>query len=164
MLLVENFSKMDKSTIEHFWYAFLASLPPNSQYFGKKFVAESFGDTPALAEELSQLVVSGIKTGTCSALWQWEAERNPIPQPGLISIVLDGQSEPVCIIETTEVFVCRFNVVDDEFARAEGEGDLSLEYWRAAHTNFFSRALPKIGKEFSENMPLVCERFRVIYK
>jgi len=164
MLLVENFANMDESTIDHFWYAFLSSLPPDSRYFGKTYVVESFGDNPALADELGQLVVSGIKTGTSSALWEWEAKGNPIPQPGLISIVLDGQGKPMCIIETTEVVVCRFNVVDDEFAHAEGEGDLSLEYWRKAHTNFFSRVLPKIGKEFSENMPLVCERFRVIYK
>ena len=155
---------MNKSDIEHYWYAFLSSLPANSKYFGKTYVVEGFGDNPMLAEELAQLVVSGIKTGTCSALWEWEAEGNPIPQPGLISIVLDGQDQPICIIETTEVLVCRFNAVDEEFARAEGEGDLSLEYWREAHTKFFSRVLPKVGMEFSENMPLVCERFKLIYK
>jgi uncharacterized protein YhfF len=155
---------MDNSNIERYWYAFLASLPANSHYFGKTYVAESFGDNPNLADELGQLIVSGIKTGTCSALWEWEAEGNSIPQPGLISIVLDGLGQPICIIETTEVSVSRFNTVDEEFARAEGEGDLSLAYWREAHTKFFSRVLPKIGKQFSEDMPLVCERFKLIYK
>lgn len=164
MLLVENSYKMDESAIEQFWYAFLASLPPNSRYFGKHFVVESFGDTPALASELGQLVVLGNKTGTSSALWEWEAEKNPIPQPGLISIVVSGHGKPMCIVETIEVAVCRFKDVDDEFAYSEGEGDRSLEYWRKAHTEFFSRTLTKIGKEFSEDMPLVCERFKVIYK
>jgi uncharacterized protein YhfF len=37
-------------------------------------------------------------------------------------------------------------------------------HWEKAHKNFLSRYLPKIGKEFSEDMPLVCERFRVVYK
>ena len=155
---------MDKSKIAHYWFAFLESLPPTSTYFGKIYAAEGFGDSPALADELGQLIVRGIKTGTCSALWEWEAEKNPIPQIGLISIVLDGQENPMCIIETIEVFVCRFKDVNEEFAYSEGEGDLSLEYWRKAHTNFFSRVLPKFGREFSEDMPLVCERFKVIYK
>jgi uncharacterized protein YhfF len=155
---------MNKSDIEHYWYAFLATLPSNSLYFGKTYVAERFGDTPKLADELVQLVLSGIKTGICSALWEWEAEGKSIPQPGWISIVLDGRDQPVCITETTEVSVCRFNAVVEEFAQVEGEGDLSLEYWREAHINFFSRVLPKIGKEFSKDMPVVCERFRVIYK
>jgi uncharacterized protein YhfF len=155
---------MNKSKIEHYWYAFLSSLPAHSTYFGKTYVAEGFGDNPKLADELGQLIVSGKKTGTCSALWEWEAEGKPIPQPGLISIVLDGLDHPICIIETTHVLVSRFNKVDEEFARAEGEGDLSLEYWREAHKKFFSRVLSKFDKEFSEDMPLVCERFKIIYK
>ncbi len=155
---------MNKSDIEHYWYAFLASLPASSLYFGKSYVVEPFGDNPKLADELGYLIVSGIKTGTCSALWEWEAEGKPIPKPGLISIVLNGLDQPICIIETTEVSVQRFNAVDEEFGRAEGEGDLSLEYWRKAHTKFFSRVLPQFGREFSEDMPLVCERFKIIYK
>jgi uncharacterized protein YhfF len=155
---------MNESEIERYWYAFLSNLPANSKYFGKPYVAEGFGDNPKLVDELGQLILSGKKTGTCSALWEWEAEGNPIPQPGMISIVLDGLDHPICIIETTEVLVSRFNAVDEEFAHAEGEGDLSLEYWRQAHTKFFSRVLPKFGREFSEDMPLVCERFKIIYK
>jgi uncharacterized protein YhfF len=164
ILLVENLCKMNKSNIEHYWYAFLASLPPNSRYFGKAYIAEGFGDTPKLADELGQLVASGIKKATCSALWEWEAKGEPIPQPGLLSIVLDGLEHPLCIIETIEVSVSRFNTVDEEFAHDEGEGDLSLEYWREAHAKYFSRVLPKIGRQFIEDMPLVCERFRIIYK
>jgi uncharacterized protein YhfF len=117
-----------------------------------------------MADELGGLIAEGIKTGTCSALWEWEAEGNPIPEVGLITIALDGRGNPLCIVETTEITVRNYNDVDAEFARSEGEGDLSLEYWREAHRSFFSRTLPKIGKEFSEDMPLVCERFRMIYK
>jgi uncharacterized protein YhfF len=150
--------------IESYWNDFLATLPASSPYRNKTYIAEGFGDNPKLADELGQLVLSGIKTGTCSAVWEWEAEGNPIPEVGTISITLNGQGEPICILETTEITLRRFNEVDEEFARSEGEGDLSLRYWREAHTNFFSRILPKVGKEFSEEMPLVCERFRVIYK
>jgi uncharacterized protein YhfF len=150
--------------IEEYWSAFLASQPADSPYYQKSYVAEGFGDGSALADELGGLIVSGIKTGTCSSLWEWQAEGNPIPEVGLISIVLDGQGQPLCIIETTEVTQRRFDEVDADFARAEGEGDLSLEYWRSAHQTFFSRTLPKIGRQFNTNMPLVCERFQLIYK
>ncbi|MBC7878118.1 MAG: ASCH domain-containing protein [Anaerolineales bacterium] len=150
--------------IEQYWKSFLSTLSPDSPYHGKSYIAEWFGDNPELADELGQLVLSGIKTGTCSAVWEWEAEGNPIPEVGLISITLDGHNNPICILETTEVTLRRFNEVDEDFARSEGEGDLTLEYWRKAHTNFFSRILPKFGREFSEDMPLVCERFKVIYK
>ncbi|GAB1471602.1 ASCH domain-containing protein [Chloroflexota bacterium] len=155
---------MNDSKIEKYWNDFLATQPSDSSYHGRPYVAEAFGDHPKLADELGALIVNGTKTGTCSALWEWEAEGNPIPEVGLISITLNGADEPICIIETTEVTFRRFNEVDEDFAYSEGEGDRTLNYWREAHTRFFTRILSKIGKEFSEDMPLVCERFRVIYK
>ncbi|HSL43333.1 MAG TPA: ASCH domain-containing protein [Anaerolineales bacterium] len=155
---------MTEETIKNYWEQFLASLPPDSPYHTKTYVAEGWGDSPALAEELGALIVQGIKTATCSALWEWQAEGNPIPQPSLITIALDGRGEPLCIVETFEVTIRKYNEVDADFAREEGEGDFSLDYWRAAHRNYFSRVLPNIGKQFSEEMPLVCERFRVIYQ
>jgi uncharacterized protein YhfF len=77
--------------------------------------------------------------------------------------LLDGQENPVCIIETTEVSIKPYNQVDAAFAFEEGEGDRSLEYWREAHWRFFSRTLPKIVKEPTQDMPLVCEQFRVVF-
>jgi uncharacterized protein YhfF len=155
---------MTVSTIETYWNDFLATQPLVSPYYGRTYVAEAFGDNPQLADELGALIVNGVKTGTCSALWEWEAEGNPIPEVGLISITLNGAGEPICIIETTEVTQRRFNEVDEDFAYSEGEGDRTLQYWREAHTRFFSRVLAKIGRNFSEDMPLICERFKVIYK
>jgi len=155
---------MSEETVKAYWQKFLSALPRDSPYHTKTYTAEGWGDSPEMADELGALIAKGIKTGTCSALWEWEAEDNPIPEKGLVTIVINGKGEPLCIVETTDVFIRKYNEVDADFACAEGEGDLSLEYWREAHKNFFSRTLSKIGKGFSEEMPLVCERFRVIYK
>lgn len=155
---------MTEQDVIAYWQKFLSILPPDSSYRTKSYVAESWGDSPELANELGDLIYRDIKTATCSALWEWEAENKPIPQDGQITIVLNGNGEPLCIVETTDVTVRKYNEVDSDFAQAEGEGDFSLEYWRQAHRNYFSRTLPKIGREFSEEMPLVCERFKVIYK
>jgi uncharacterized protein YhfF len=156
--------KMRKVSIEQYWQEFLADLPADSPYRTKNYVPESRGDGPKLADELGALIAAGIKTDTCSALWEWEAEDEPNPETGTVTIVLNGSGEPLCIVETVEVVVRKYNEVDAEFARQEGEGDLPLEYWREVHRNVFSRSLPKIGKEVNEEMPLVCERFRLIYK
>lgn len=155
---------MTNPNIEKYWESFLASLPSDSPYHGKSYIAEGFGDNSELADELGQLVLAGIKTGTCSAVWEYEAEGQPFPQTGTLWIVLDGKGKPLCVTKTTEITFRSYSDVDEEFARSEGEGDLSLKYWREAHLTFFSRVLPKFGKEFSEDMPLVCERFQVIYK
>lgn len=155
---------MDNKLIKNYWDAFLATLPPDAPYHNASYTAEYFGDNPTLADQLAEVIVSGRKTATCSCLWEWEAEEEDLPQPGLVTIVLDGKEEPVAIIETTEVTIKPFNKVDAQFASEEGEGDQTLEYWRQAHTNYFNRVLPKIDKQFAEDIPLVCERFKLIYK
>jgi uncharacterized protein YhfF len=149
--------------IQDYWQTFLSTLPPHSPDRSKSYHAEAWGDGPEMADELGVLIAAGTKTGTCSALWEWEAEGEPLPDAGTVTVVVDGRGEPLCIVETTEVTIRKYNEVDADFARAEGEGDLSLAYWQEAHRRFFSRSLPKIGLEFSEEMPLVCEGFQLIY-
>jgi uncharacterized protein YhfF len=112
----------------------------------------AFGDGPLLADELLDLVLKGVKTATCST----EDEPNT-STPGEPWIVLDGRGQPRCVIETTEVSYRRFGEVDAAFASDEGEGDRSLAYWREAHRKYFGRQ----GK-FSEDMMLMCERFRLV--
>jgi len=112
----------------------------------------AFGDGPKLANELLELVIEGVKTATCST----EDEPNT-SAPGERWVVLDGNGEPRCVIESTEVTYRRFDEVDAAFAYDEGEGDRSLAYWRNAHRAYFGR----LGR-FSEDMMLMCERFRVV--
>ena len=155
---------MDDDRLEAYWSGYLETLPAGSPMRDEQYVAEGWGDSPRLADELGTLIVTGAKTATCSALWEYEAEGSALPEAGSKTIVLDGQDDPLCIVETTEVVVRPYDEVDAKFAYEEGEGHRSLEYWRDAHWRFFSRTLPTIGKEPSVDMPLVCERFRVIYE
>jgi uncharacterized protein YhfF len=145
-----------------YWSGYLETLPAGSPVPGDRYVAEAWGDSPRLADELGASIMDGTKTATCSALWEYGAEGSTLPEVDLKTIVLDGQGDPLCIVETTEVVVRPYQEVDASFAYEEGEGDRSLEYWRDAHWRFFSRTLPTIGREPTVDMPLVCERFRVI--
>jgi uncharacterized protein YhfF len=112
----------------------------------------AFGDGPDLADELLELVIKGIKTATCST----EDEPNTSAS-GERWVVLDGSGEPRCVIESTEVTYRRFHEIDAAFAHDEGEGDRSLAHWRSAHRAYFGR----LGR-FSEDMMLMCERFRLV--
>jgi uncharacterized protein YhfF len=152
-----------ENEIERVWQAYLNSLPEVSAAPGT-YEAWSFGDNPDMADELADLVLRGIKTATAGLLWEYEAEGEVLPQPGDASIVLDGTGSPACVIETVQVEVKPFNQVDAAFAHDEGEGDRSLDTWRRVHWRFFSRACGRIGRTSSETMPVVCERFRVMYR
>ena len=112
----------------------------------------SFGDNPALADELAELVLAGKKTATC-----WAAEQGLLTDVGKRMVVLDGVGRPRAVIETVELTQHRFPDVDAAFANDEGEGDRTLAYWRRAHEVYFTR----LG-QFTPDMLLWCERFRVV--
>lgn len=124
--------------------------------------AWAFGATPEQADSLLALVLDGVKTGTAGALWDYEAEGEPIAEVGSLWIILDGSARPRALIETTAVAVVPFDQVDAEHARSEGEDDLSLASWRRIHEDFF-RSHASHDRGFQPDMPVVCERFRVLY-
>jgi uncharacterized protein YhfF len=145
-----------------YWQDYLDRLSRDLDQEPKLFAVFSFGDSKELADELAALVRQGIKTATCSALVGYEKDQTPLPQKGDLSVVLDGSGNPVFVIENVSVVILPFNEVSEQFAFEEGEGDRSLTEWRIAHENYFRRN--HFGKRvFDETMPLVCERFKVVY-
>lgn len=122
---------------------------PNAQVW-------AFGDSPELADELVDLVLKGRKTATCSAVSAYE-NGEEAPVPGGYSIILNGGGSPVCVIQTLSLITLKFSQVSADQARKEGEGDLSLSYWRREHQIFFER-----NGEFSEDMPLIFEEFMLV--
>ena len=113
----------------------------------------SFGDSAELADELLELVLIGKKTATAWAA----AEGDKGVVVGKRWIVKDGQGRSGAILETVELTRRRFGEVDAAFAHDEGEGDRSLAWWREAHKRYFTQR-----GEFSPDMELYCERFRLI--
>lgn len=155
---------MLSAPVQAYYRRFLASLPADSPYHACRWCAEPWGDSPALAEELGALIVRGIKTAACGTLWEYEAEGADSPALDLLTVVLDGSGQPLCIIETTQIEVKPFNQIDAAFAYAEGEGDRSYQYWHDEHWKYFTRTLQPLGRKPAEDMLLVCERFRVVYR
>jgi uncharacterized protein YhfF len=76
----------------------------------------AFGDTPGLADDLLALVLAGSKRATATLVLDFERSGDPFPEPGVHSVVLNGQGKPACVIRTTEVAVMPFAEVDARFA------------------------------------------------
>lgn len=125
------------------------------------YEAWRYGANP---DGLLELTLSGKKTATASAFLVYEHENSPVPQVGCYSVILNSKDEAKCIIRTSRVSITPFKLVTPEHAKKEGEGDLSLEYWREVHKHFFTVELTEIGREFDEDTLVVCEEFEVVYK
>jgi uncharacterized protein YhfF len=146
------------------WNEFLASEEPAAASArGATYAAWQFGYGVEQGDRLLEVVLTGPKRATAGALAAYEQEDDAVPRPGDFSIVTDGSGVARCVIRTTQVDITPFDQVDERFAHDEGEGDRSLEYWRSAHWRFFVRELESFGLVATPDMPVVCERFEVVF-
>lgn len=123
-----------------------------------------FGDDQELADSLARLVLLGVKRATATSVWSLEVAGKRPPAVGDLSVVTDWARRPLCIIETVAVDVVPFSQVTAGFAAMEGEGDGSLAYWQDAHRQYFVRECARAGRRFTEDMPVVCEQFKVVHR
>ncbi len=134
-----------------------AAFPGESARF---FLAMSIGGTQALADEGAALILQGIKTAISSPFWDYPDGR--IPFAGALSVLLDGRRRPVGIVETTSVQTVRFREVSEAMARAYGEGERTLPWWRRAIGAWYRDKAAREGQVFSEDEPLLWEWIVVV--
>jgi uncharacterized protein YhfF/RimJ/RimL family protein N-acetyltransferase len=148
--------------VERMWAAFAAARPELAGP-DDAFSAWHFCDNEADADELAALVLSGRKRATTSALASYELEGDPLPQVGDLSVIAYWDGRACCVIRTVAVDVVAFAAVGEDFAAAEGEGDKSLAYWRAAHVAAFGREFAGTGRTLDGDTLVVCERFELVF-
>lgn len=115
-----------------------------------------FGDSKGLSDQLIALVRDGRKTATCGALRDFQNGDEALPVVGRRDIALNWDGTPAFVIETVDVAINRFCDVGEDFALAEGEND-DLAGWQRDHQAYFER-----NGGFSQEMDLVCERFKLV--
>ena len=103
-------------------------------------------------DNLIKLVLDGKKKATSSLFSGKE------PVIGEESIIHFDNEKDACIIKIVDYKIIKFNEMTEEFALLEGEGDLSLEYWKKIHYDFFKSIKP----DFNEEDQIVIEIFEVV--
>lgn len=87
----------------------------------------------------------------------------PIASGGELLNFLNSADRPSCILRTEKIVFHKFNDVLAEIAVAEGEGDLSLEYWRKVHAEIYLPFLSGWGIAKIEDATVVTEYFKLVY-
>jgi uncharacterized protein YhfF len=154
-------SQLMKESVRRMWDAYrtAANLPADTPLPR----VWHFCDTQTDADECARLVLAGRKCATAPSLWGLLHRGEPVPTAGSLDLVTTWDGEACAIIRTRRVAVLPFSAVSAEHAAAEAEGDGSLTWWRRAHREYYAREL--IGTPYapSEDMPIVCQYFDVVY-
>jgi uncharacterized protein YhfF len=152
---------MDNAAAAAYWAHFARAT--NLQ--GARYTIASFGDSPAMAEELLALVLSGRKRATASLARDYQRMHSQaFPSVGEYIVWLAGSGRPRCITQTISVSVKPLSQVDDQFAWDEGEGDRSRAWWLTAHRAYFARQAEREGFPLHDAIETVFERFVLVWK
>jgi uncharacterized protein YhfF len=154
-------SLLMKDSVQRMWleYAAAAGLPPQTPLPP----VWHFCDTEPDADECAKLVLTGRKRATAPSLWGLLHRGESIPTVGSLDLVTTWDGEACAIIRTLAVAVVPFSAVTAEHAAAEGEGDASLAWWRRTHWEYYERELMDTPYAPSDDMPVVCQHFDVVY-
>lgn len=156
--------KKESKSVPKMWNEYLRTIDEDSMNTNREYTSWYFCDNEKSANSLAELVLAGTKKATAGLYYWYETGEEKVPQEGDLSIITNWNGIAKCIIRTTKISIVPFKEVSEEFARIEGEGDKSLEYWRNVHRDFFSRELEEVGMKFTEDILVVCEEFEVVYK
>jgi uncharacterized protein YhfF len=116
------------------------------------------GAPGASRDWLNGLVLAGRKRGTAGLLAEdYQAEGEEVERVGERLVLLDNDGAALTTVIVTAVRQTTFAEVTWDFAASEGEGDTSIEQWRAGHRAFWSRDEVTV----TDDTPVVCVSFRL---
>jgi uncharacterized protein YhfF len=118
----------------------------------------ALGTPGELRTRLNTLVLAGVKTATAGLTSEYAEEGEELEHVGERLVLVDDEDALVGVVEVTGVEVVRFADVPWDFARAEGEGDRSIEEWREGHAAYWAR----VGTPVTDDSEVVCIRFRLV--
>ena len=147
--------KENQDSFELYTKIILQGFVPES----REIVAWPMGENELDGALLSSMIARGLKLGSSSLLLEYGKDQDLLPRESGISVIIDWESQPICVIQTEKVYITPFGKVTSEQARADALGDGSLSYWQDVHWELFEGICSDAGEEMGDDLDVVCERF-----
>ena len=116
------------------------------------------------AHRLAELTIEGKKQASSGLYSLYQQYQVDLPTVGTQQIVTDFDGKAKAIIENTQIDTIPFNQVSKEYAQLDMGTEIEpLKKWRKAHWDFFESFLKENGGQPTEDMLVVCIRFKTIW-
>lgn len=149
------------TVLDEYWNKFLSTTgrDPDEKCAGDiNFEAKGF-----INSELLTLILTGKKTAFFTSFATFTIDGEPLPVSGELYIVVNNNNEPQCVIEFANIQIIPYNEVTWQMAQKEGE-DENLDAWREKQREYLEDEGHIVGFDFSPDIRLVYQEFKVIYK
>ena len=134
-------------------------LPPGVE--PGRLVTRRMGRTAELCDRLTGYVLARQKTGVFS-----QPEDFPdgcLPSAGDYAVLVNFSDEPRCLIRYDECTVMPFGAVGPGHVAVETAALRDLAAWRKFHRSYWEPVLAARGQAHTDELPIVFQRFAVLY-
>ncbi|MEL6917425.1 MAG: ASCH domain-containing protein [Bacteroidota bacterium] len=152
---------MDNASARNMWGDYLDKHLEDAFVDAPKVV--HFCDNEKDANICAELVSKGIKKATSHSLLGLQYRKESLPKLGDFVVVTDWKGKAKCIVKTTSVKLKPFFSIDEAYAKTEGEGDQSLDYWKKTHWDYYTRELEPFNRVPRDSMIVVCQEFEKVF-
>lgn len=108
-------------------------------------------------------VVAGDKTGTFSLPWLHDSLPETKPGIGQFVVLSNFDGVPRALLQTIALTLVTFGEIDETHTAVDGPSVRDLTVWRGIHTKYWNGLLEPLGKEITDDMPVIVERFACVY-
>ena len=144
-----------------FWLAYCkeADIDPHGNHFVTANPAGNFDIT----DNLIELYRKGKKRAGSSLVEDFKAEGDPLPKVNDYWILLNSKKEPTFLLKTVKIETNKFANIPQHVVDAEGEGDLSIIFWKQEHTRLYTPYLERWGIKDLNQANVITEYFEIVY-
>lgn len=153
-------SSADPAMLAPFLAAARAALPGEPLH---SFQVRSFGGSAAMADVLIDLIARGEKTGTFALEAEFEGAPERVPVQGGRVVVTRFDGPPVLLYRLTEVTRVPYRDIGPQHVAVEGPNARNVEVWRGIHWPYWGNMLRARGREPSEDMTVIFQRFELLF-
>lgn len=147
--------------LDEYWANFLKNTNRDSEdkcsgdlcFEGKGFVQS----------QINSIVLAGQKQAFFTTLATFTIDDEPLPISGELYILVDNQNKPLCVLEIESVNIIPFNEVTFEMVKKEGEC-ATMGEWKEKMQEYIEEEAHVLGFDYSPDIKLVYQTFKVIYK
>jgi uncharacterized protein YhfF len=146
--------------IDEFWARCCRALP--HERLGTHYSLRRMGNGREISEALLGFVAAGQKSALFSRPAELEAA-GLTPSVGDYVVFTDYEGRPRCLVRMEECKRLKFSEIGPEHTAYESPAARELEVWRGIHRRYWTPSLAAEGIEFGEHIPVLFQRFKLLY-
>ena len=145
--------------IDDYWNQAIASKPE----LAVDHQIRSIGIDEETTVLIIDFIKEGEKVGTFSLPWLMESEKIPASHIGQPIILLSYDGKPEIVVQITDIEETTFGEIDYEVTKIDGPPVRDPEVWIPLHREYWNNILKPYGRSCTDDMPVIVERFKLVY-